>query len=101
MTIQEKIADLRRVAEKATPGPWVERGSWYIENIEGVRYAEAYSAQDIKHIAAFNPVQVMALLDALQIALIDLDKIADGNMPWDRVNLAKLALAEIQKVLGI
>lgn len=81
MTIQEKIAKLRGIAERATPGPWnferiaFEDGEFaYERNNDGglislheSNYEQPMKAKfDSDHIAAFNPAQVLALLEALE-----------------------------------
>lgn len=74
------LADLRRIAEAATPGPWMSvshgRGytSWLETTVRPLPDGRLVLADHIKHdedaeyIATFNPVTVIALLDRLQAA---------------------------------
>lgn len=68
----ERVTELRRLAEKATPGEWVsndpgvvvfpEWGGWVAE--DDTENADA----DAAYIAAANPATILALLDHLQFA---------------------------------
>ena len=78
----EKLAELRRLAEAATPGPWEAFGAvdgrrgerWLgvttdMRAIESARAGDVFAAQnctrqDALFIAAANPATVLALLDA-------------------------------------
>ena len=79
----EKLAELRRLAEAATPGPWEAFGAvdgrrgerWLgvttdMRAIESARAGDVFAAQnctrqDALFIAAANPAAVLALLDHL------------------------------------
>lgn len=68
--------ELRRVAEVATPGPWVQRGradpTMVLESRNGYRVADCLygehpcTSPDAEFIAAANPATVLALLDRVE-----------------------------------
>lgn len=68
------IDELRKVAETATPGPWVY--VWYGHRDDGMwdtdthdeNIGAASSEADAAHVAAFDPPTVLALLDRLAAA---------------------------------
>lgn len=92
----EKLAELKAVAEAATPGPWYRKddefyGIEYIDAVEGdpfyqggyseiadcsnVRYWEGGRSQNVDpvhrkanatHIATFDPPQVLALIEEIE-----------------------------------
>lgn len=82
----ERREELQRVAEAATPGPWLQEGANYgrpSRNVraqhqggwplQGVAYLVGRTA-DAAHIAAFDPPTVLALLDALAAAEAERDE---------------------------
>lgn len=76
----ERLSELRRIAEAATPGPWWVDG-WEARTKDGDRFiasiAPAFQGAspdascwevdaNIQHIAAFDPPTVLALLDEIE-----------------------------------
>lgn len=67
------LADLRRIAEAATPGPW-RWGTHGVDFLVGADRKVALAGDirieqpDAQYIATFNPQTVLALLDRLQAA---------------------------------
>lgn len=75
------IDDLRKIAEEATPGPWITGGElpgsdgvFFGTAVDpddpdepGILLGEAY-APDAEFIATFNPETVLALLDRVETA---------------------------------
>ena len=62
---QEQINELRKLAEDATPGPWIKRG--YVPGIgcgvDGVTaVAHHTTSADADFIAAANPAAILALI---------------------------------------
>lgn len=70
----ERLAELRRLAETAAPGPWygVDELSLLIENER--------ATEDIPYIAAVNPATVLALLDAADLLTTVRDQITHGAL---------------------
>ena len=74
---QEQINELRKLAEAATPGPWIKRG--YVPGIgcgvDGVTaVAHHTTSADADFISAANPAAILALIqqrDELMEALKD------------------------------
>lgn len=79
----ERLAELRRIAEAATPGPWIspwdqthddpEEYGFYSadgEKVAGITWIDGpqfeCSEADAHHIAAFDPTTVLALLDRIE-----------------------------------
>lgn len=65
----EKLAELRVLAEGATPGPWMVDGIWIYaqKRVVALVYKYALGNQGVatvKFIAALDPATVLALLDA-------------------------------------
>ena len=75
----KRLAELRRIAEAATPGPWWADG-WEARTKDGDRFiasiAPAFQGAkpdascweldaNIRHIAAFDPTTALELIDAL------------------------------------
>ena len=76
----ERLEELRRIAEAATPGPWWVDG-WEVRTKDGDHFiasiAPAFQGDhpdascweldaNIRHIAAFNPTTALALLDEIE-----------------------------------
>ena len=111
------LKELRRVAEAATPGEWLEdinkyktdTGSIVIDSqvyIEGSYPLDVFEETNAKHIATFNPQTAIALLDRLE-ALERVREAAKGfkcyaNEYCMGVNLVKLeeALAAYDALEG-
>ena len=53
--------ELKRLAEAATPGPWISGGNW-VSTQKGVRSVAECSRGDEKYIAAANPAAVLDLI---------------------------------------
>lgn len=95
--LSTKLKELRTVAEKATPGPWVWRSldglcNKYIEY--GVVLAKneddsfgAPSIENAAHIKAFNPEVVMKLITALEECVAELDMAADYFIALKKTNM--------------
>ena len=78
----ERLAELRRIAEAATPGPWQWAGSRDKGDPHAYVYAGDYASEgepdlwceivsecpeaDAQHIAAFDPTTALALLDRIE-----------------------------------
>ena len=90
---KEKLAELRAVAEAATPGPWVfdPPGMWGDEDDipqSAVRQidsgsitwddhgGEVFKPEDAAHIATFDPPTVLALIAALEAKTAEADDLA-------------------------
>ena len=75
---QEQINELRKLAEDATPGPWIKRG--YVPGIgcgvDGVTaVAHHTTSADADFISAANPAAILALIqqrDELLAALAEM-----------------------------
>lgn len=62
-----KIAELRAIAEAATPGPWaVDDFDGFVVAENRADVAAVASQHDRAHIATFNPARVKALLDCVE-----------------------------------
>ena len=100
----ETLAELRRLAEAATPGPWEAFGAvdgrrgerWLgvttdMRATESARAGDVFSAQDCTRqdalfIAAANPAAVLSLLDdadALRAELAHMREARDNARAWD------------------
>lgn len=78
--------ELRRLAEAATPGPWLVDKKYFafVTDANGNDVAQAESLVQVKdveqsvldaaYIAAANPSAVLALLDRLDLALIAIER---------------------------
>lgn len=103
---------LREAAEKATPGPWVEKrgevttadyeveGATYLDHICNCEIVGTESP-NAEFIAAANPATVLALLDELEVKdksisfLKDqLAQLANFNPDWDKLEAATDSLRE-------
>lgn len=64
----KSLADLRRLAEAATPGPWEQsEGGMYVDVVDDdSQVAEVIRRADAAFIAAANPAAVLALLDEIE-----------------------------------
>src|SRR5690606_29549378 len=78
----ERLAELRRIAEAATPGPWQWAGSRDKGDPHAYVYAGDYASEgepdlwceivseypeaDAQHIATFDPTTALALLDRIE-----------------------------------
>ncbi|PZM88850.1 MAG: hypothetical protein DIU79_16255 [Actinobacteria bacterium] len=84
----ERLSELRRIAEAATPGPWWVDG-WEARTKDGDRFiasiAPAFQGAspdascwevdaNIQHIAAFDPTTALELLDALTAARAETER---------------------------
>jgi len=68
---KQRRAELRRLAEEATPGPWIQRHEKHYDVIwdnDGFRVCGNVKRADASYIAAADPQTVLALLDALDVA---------------------------------
>lgn len=91
--------ELRRLAEAATPGPWVVTGlpAAYVyaqienedDNPDDVEVAGVGRFQDALFIAAANPAAVLALLDRIA-ALEDESAVLRGDRDRLLTNIARL-----------
>jgi hypothetical protein len=108
MTAQLDPQALRKVAEAATPGPW-HRGAHYIgacgePHDPDVSVGQAALLADAAHIAAFQPIAVLALLDRLEQAEKTVeqlqahrDVLIERRDEWlHRADAAEKVLAEIR-----
>lgn len=64
----ERLAEMRRIAEAATPGEWKADGPAGNLDSSECRVAEVvvWGEADAQHIAAFDPPTALALLDELE-----------------------------------
>lgn len=95
--ITSKLAQLKEIAEMATPGPW-KRGSDYTASImapDGEMVTDTLCAYkrrsptskttnaDAEYIAAFNPATALALIEALSTAVEALNEVIRASDSGD------------------
>lgn len=85
----EEIVRLREVAQAATPGPWrttyLDEGVVEIETPDGAHIAVADGLPaDATHIATFDPPTVQRILDALDKARAEVERLRRGAAALDR-----------------
>jgi uncharacterized protein YciI len=80
------VAALRKVAEAATPGPWVaEDGEvWRPSPIADLAVAEAELVRNAAYIAAASPDVVLGLLDRLDAAEAKVARVEALEPTWHR-----------------
>jgi len=94
----ERLAELRRIAEAATPGPWWVDG-WEVRTKDGDRFiasiAPAFQGAspdascwevdaNIQYIAAFASTTALALLDEIERLRKEREVLAEAVMGWQR-----------------
>lgn len=67
-TALARIADLRALAQQATPGPWLATANGWLIHEDG-DVAHATTEADAAHLAAWSPTFVLDLLDAAEATL--------------------------------
>jgi hypothetical protein len=82
--------ELRRLAEAATPGPWVDCGDGAVRQpSEGVGWhAEAYLPADAAYIAAANPAVILALLDRVDSLTAENERLRAGQVTYEMMGEA-------------
>jgi len=86
----ERLAELRRIAQMATPGPWGRSGRIVYAPTHGhrqvtisVQKGRDCSAEEADavalHIASFDPPTVLALLDEIERLRREREEIVDGE----------------------
>lgn len=103
----ERLAELRRIAEAATPGPWVyeERPTKCTDHVVLterhprvlINGEYAVGNRDLSHIATFDPPTVVALLDEIDTLRAKLDDLLSQRI--DEAE-AKLATRPVEQVVG-
>src|SRR5690606_2245217 len=83
----ERLAELRRIAEAATPGPWgVNPWQAVVDEMEALTpicamlwptelRTEEQTLANAQHIATFDPTTVLTLLDALDAARAETERL--------------------------
>src|SRR5690606_41470607 len=75
----ERLQELRRIAEEATPGPWaVNPWQAVVDEMETLTpicgRTEEQTLANAQHIAAFDPTTALELLDALAAARAEAER---------------------------
>lgn len=80
MTVPVPLTDIEAAAGEATPGPWTTPDVSAVWGGDGWVLTDA-SYEDAAHIAAADPPTVLALCDALRIAVEALHEVAVDHEP--------------------
>lgn len=107
--IDEVLKDLEEKAKAATPGPWEVRYRDLDNHEQAKIWAEPYGwlitkgelprqyhEPSMEFIAAANPQTILALTEALQVALVGLEVISQGDVMDE---YAKTVIANITEIL--
>lgn len=89
-----ELNELRKIAEAATPGPWITRllmatQKTAVHSVDDLgKYStpvvtRGISAENAKHIAAFDPPTVLALLSRLEQAEQDVQRVRAMAQDWE------------------
>ena len=106
VTVPVPLADIEAAAREATPGPWTTPdvsavwgdGRWVLTDA---------SYEDAAHIAAVDPPTVLALCEALRIAVEGLERIGEPSCPEmrlspvERLETARSALAAVRELVDL
>jgi hypothetical protein len=109
------LSELRKKAEDATPGPWRINKDFYVgehfyissENTPHLLYVSKDKAHEEigyangEHIASANPQTVIALIDALELAIKSLDAVDEhrGDLSPSMERKVQESLAKINEVI--
>lgn len=94
------LTELRELADKATPGPWVDRhppgDSWISADVSGLTYivAKGLDDPDARYIAACSPEVIKALVAVAEAASRQMEESPD----WSKPHLL-IALDSLKEVL--